>query len=178
VRFIGFLRGANVGGRGSISMATLRTSVESLGYPDVRTVINSGNVIFSAPSSKPEALAAAIERAIEAATGLPLSVLVLTQARLRTIVEAIPSSWRNDRLTKCDVMFLWRDIDDAKVLNQLPSQPDLDEVRYTPGAVVWRVDRSNAKRSRMSRITGAPISKQMTIRNANTVRRILDSTME
>jgi uncharacterized protein (DUF1697 family) len=174
MKFVAFLRGVNVGGRGSISMVSLKESVESIGFTDVRTYINSGNVIFSAPRSDASVIAKRIEAAIEKATGLPLDALVLSRARLKTIVEAIPARWNNDELTKCDVMLLWKAIDDRKILNQLPAQTGIDELRYTPGAAIWRVLRKDASRSRMNRIVGSPIYKQMTIRNPNTLRKILD----
>jgi uncharacterized protein (DUF1697 family) len=153
-------------------MAALRTSVESLGFTDVRTFINSGNVLFSARRSESQVLAGRIEDAIKKATGLSLGVLVLSRARLKTIVEAIPDTWDNNKLTKCDVMLLWKAIDDRKILNQLPAEAGIDQVRYTPGAVIWRVRREDAARSRMNRIVGSPIYKQMTIRNPTTIRKL------
>jgi len=59
------------------------------------------------------------------------------------------------------------------VLAQLPTNPAIEEVQYVPGAVLWRVSRANQDKSRMTRIVGTPLYKQMTIRNPNTVRKLL-----
>ena len=56
------------------------------------------------------------------------------------------------------------------------SKPDVDELRYTPGAVVWRVDRENVGRSQMNRIVGTPLYKKITIRSANTMRKLNELT--
>ena len=50
-RFVAFLRGINVGGNKHVPMARLRTLFEALGYDDVKTLLQSGNVVFSATFS-------------------------------------------------------------------------------------------------------------------------------
>ena len=47
-------------------------------------------------------------------------------------------------------------------------------MRYTPGAVIRRVDRKNAPKSRLTRVVGTPLYQQMTIRNCNTARKLLE----
>ena len=171
-RYVALLRGVNVGGKGIVSMAELAESFRRLGFADVRTYINSGNVIFSALSAPETKLSARIERAIEKDTGLRVSVLVLDEAAVRSIVAAIPQSWVTDSSVRCDVIFLWPDVDGPEVLERLPRNPEVDEVQYTPGAVIWRIDRANATRSRETRLVGTPLYKRMTIRNANTTRKL------
>ena len=153
-------------------MASLAETFRGLGFEGVRTYINSGNVIFSAPATAETKLAAKIERAIENDTGLPVSVLVLDAAAVRSIVAAIPTSWVTDATVRTDVLFLWPDVDEPGVLERLPRNPEVDDVRYTPGAVIWRIDRANANRSREARLVGTPLYKRLTIRNANTTRKL------
>jgi uncharacterized protein (DUF1697 family) len=88
---IALLRGINVGRAKRIAMADLRALVEGLGYGDVRTLLNSGNVLFTAPPRASAADAAGrIEKAIEATLGISSRVTVLTGAELATIVEGNP----------------------------------------------------------------------------------------
>ena len=55
VRYVALFRGINVGRAKRVAMADLRTLFEGLGYGDVRTLLNSGNVVFSAPATtRPE----------------------------------------------------------------------------------------------------------------------------
>jgi uncharacterized protein (DUF1697 family) len=171
-RYVALLRGVNIGGNSIVPMAALAETFRRHGFDDVRTYINSGNVIFSAPATTQAKLTAKIERAIEKDTGRPVSVLVLDDEALRSIVAAIPESWVTDSKVRCDVLFLWPDVDEPAVLERLPRNPDVDDVRYTPGAVIWRIDRANASRSRETRIVGTPLYKRITIRNANTTRKL------
>ena len=53
VQYLALLRGINVGGRNKVPMADLRETVEELGHADVATYIQSGNVLFRAPSCPP-----------------------------------------------------------------------------------------------------------------------------
>ena len=46
-RYIALLRGVNISGKNKVPMAELKLGFESLGFPDVRTWLNSGNVVFS-----------------------------------------------------------------------------------------------------------------------------------
>src|SRR5260370_30248383 len=59
-RQIALLRGINVGGNKKVEMARLRALMEELGYGDVRTYVNSGNVVFSGPRRSEKHLEAAI----------------------------------------------------------------------------------------------------------------------
>lgn len=52
MRYVLLLRGINVGGKNKIAMAELRQQVEGLGYKDVRTYINSGNLFFNTDKSQ------------------------------------------------------------------------------------------------------------------------------
>ena len=51
-RYIAFLRGVNISGRNKVTMAELKKGVERLGYEEVKTYLNSGNVIFSSRSEE------------------------------------------------------------------------------------------------------------------------------
>lgn len=92
MRAIALLRGINVGGAKKVPMAQLRALCEQqLGWSDVKTYVQSGNVVFSAPEdSEPRALADALEAAIGAEFGFDSLVTVRTRDELAAIVEANP----------------------------------------------------------------------------------------
>ena len=71
-------------------------------------------------------------------------------------------------------MFLWDEVARPSLLKGVTFKPELDDVRYIAGAIVWRVDRKNITRSGMTRLMGTPLYKQMTIRNVNTTRKLLE----
>jgi uncharacterized protein (DUF1697 family) len=84
-RFVALLRGVNVSTK-RLAMADLRAAYSSLGLEDVRTLLNSGNVVFSAPSIE----AAALEAAVLSRTGIDSRTLVMTADRFRDIAAAVP----------------------------------------------------------------------------------------
>jgi uncharacterized protein (DUF1697 family) len=86
-RYVALLRGVNVGGKNVVPMAELRTLAESLGYGEVRTFIQSGNVIFSA---SPREGAVRLRSAISARFGIEVAVLLRSAAELGAVLRANP----------------------------------------------------------------------------------------
>jgi len=86
---VALLRGINVGKAKRVAMADLRALCEELGYGHVRTLLNSGNVVFSAPRADGRA-AAKIEKEIATRLGVSSRVLVLTGSELDAIMEENP----------------------------------------------------------------------------------------
>lgn len=87
---IALLRGINVGRAKRVAMADLRALVEGLGYSDVRTLLNSGNVVFTAPGVPAREAAAHIEEAMPAQLGVAARVTVITAAELAAVVAGNP----------------------------------------------------------------------------------------
>jgi uncharacterized protein (DUF1697 family) len=174
--YVAFLRGVNVGGKGLVSMAAIKEALIALGLSDVRTYINSGNVIFSTRASDAQRLTVRIEKALEQHTGMAIKVLLMDHKTLKKLVDAIPRNWVDDKTMRTYVLLLWNELDDRTILDRLPIKPGVDELKYTPGAVVWRVDRENVGKSHMNRIVGTPLYKKITVRSANTMRKLNDLT--
>ena len=89
-RRVALLRGINVGKANRIAMADLRKLVESLGYDDVSTLLNSGNVVFTVPRSVSGDPAARIERAIRERLRVSTRVTVLTAKEIAGAVRDNP----------------------------------------------------------------------------------------
>jgi uncharacterized protein (DUF1697 family) len=172
--YVALLRGVNVGGTGTISMKELAAVFEATGMTSVRTYINSGNVIFQSQVDDAARLAATLEDAIEKRFDFAVCVVVRSRDEMAAIVAAISADWTNDAAMRCDVFFLWPEADRPSVVELLPHDPAVDDVRYVPGAVIHRVDRENVMKSKITRIVGTPLYKQMTIRNCNTARKLLE----
>lgn len=173
--YVALLRGINVGGNRKVDMKSLKALFERLGLEEVRTYINSGNVIFTS-AELPPALTPLIESQIETEFGFPVKVLLRDAENIAALVAALPEGWANDDAWKCDVMFLGESIDRPDVLGELTIKPDIDDVRYVPGAILWRVERHAATRSGMMKLVGTDLYAQMTVRNCNTARK-LDALM-
>jgi uncharacterized protein (DUF1697 family) len=89
-RQVALLRGINVGRAKRVAMADLRALVEELGFSDVRTLLNSGNVVYTAARVKPSVAAARIEKALPARTGVSAKVVALSAAEVDAIMRNNP----------------------------------------------------------------------------------------
>lgn len=89
-RYVALLRGINVGRAKRIAMADLRALVASLGYGGVRTLLNSGNVVFTAPEGAAGDAAACIESALSERIGVSARVTVLSASEIAAIVAGNP----------------------------------------------------------------------------------------
>ncbi len=85
-KFLALLRGINVGGNKKVPMAQLKTVFQDLGYTDVSTYIQTGNVWFRAPQVE----AATLEAALAAAFGFPILTLVFPQPEFTAIATGNP----------------------------------------------------------------------------------------
>ncbi|HEV2309550.1 MAG TPA: DUF1697 domain-containing protein [Acidimicrobiia bacterium] len=90
MRYAALLRGVNVGGKNRLAMPALRSAVEGLGFDDVATYVQSGNVVFRAPSQPEASLVRALERMIRGTFRLEVTVLVRTAAQLARIEKENP----------------------------------------------------------------------------------------
>jgi uncharacterized protein (DUF1697 family) len=91
-RYIALLRGVNVGRAKRVAMGDLRKLIESLGYTEVKSLLNSGNVVFSAPPLSAPASAARIEEALVLKLGVAARVMVLSSEELAAIIDENPLS--------------------------------------------------------------------------------------
>ena len=91
--YVALLRGVNNAGKGTrVAMSELRSLFESLGFLNVRTLLNSGNVVFSAPNSPPDDVLASIEKALSAKLGLTCPVILLSAEEVAAAVRDNPLS--------------------------------------------------------------------------------------
>ena len=77
-RYVALLRGSNGGGKNKVPMADLRELLGGLGHTAVKTHLQSGNAVFTAPETDQAELEASVSAGIEAALGLRLRVMVRT----------------------------------------------------------------------------------------------------
>jgi uncharacterized protein (DUF1697 family) len=89
-RRVALLRGINVGRAKRIAMADLREIFEDLGYADVQTMLNSGNVVFSVPGKSAADPAVRIEEAIADRLGISTRVIVLDTSEVAEALRGNP----------------------------------------------------------------------------------------
>src|SRR5690242_18945490 len=88
--YIALLRGVNVGRAKRIAIASLRKLIADLGYDHVRSLLNSGNVVFTGPIRPHDEVAAAIEEALVLKLGVAARTIVLDCGQLNAILSSNP----------------------------------------------------------------------------------------
>ena len=105
--YVSMLRGINVGGKKRIQMQQLVALYESLGLSNVRTYVQSGNVVFDSAAADASRLARLIEEGITKTFGFSAAVVIRTKDELRRIVESNPFLKDNEiDIDKLHVTFL------------------------------------------------------------------------
>jgi uncharacterized protein (DUF1697 family) len=90
VTYIALIRGINVGAAKRIAMADLRQMCSEFGYKNIRSILNSGNLIFDATKTDTTKCAAHIQAGIVGTFKLSASVVVITAAQLNLIIDSNP----------------------------------------------------------------------------------------
>jgi uncharacterized protein (DUF1697 family) len=171
LKYIALLRGINVGKTKRIEMKSLKELFEKMGFANVSTYINSGNIIFE--SQKPmKTIKYDIELNLINEMGYDIQTLIITNKELLKIVEKIPLAWVNDKNQRTDVAFLFSEVDSIKIIEELPIQKEYVDIRYTKGALYWNVHRDNYNKSHLNKLITHKLYQYMTIRNINTARHL------
>jgi uncharacterized protein (DUF1697 family) len=87
--YVALLRGINVGGR-QLKMEQLRTMLSKLGYQNVKTLLASGNVVFSAEKTQPEILRQTIQTHILETFDMKVAVLIRSSAEIKALIHKDP----------------------------------------------------------------------------------------
>ena len=173
IPFLALLRGINVGGRNIIPMAALKTSFEAMGFDNVRTYIQSGNILFTAGEDDRVRLMKKIEERLSRDFSYESRALVVTYNQLKSAVEDAPRGFgkKPDRY-RYDVIFLFDRLTPQKALQSVKIKEGVDTAAAGNGALYFSRLISKASQSRLSGIIKLPIYQYMTIRNWNTTRKL------
>ena len=172
--FVALLRGVNVGGNNMISMKSLKESFEKLGFAQVTTYINSGNIIFKTRETDPRKLEKKIEQMLERDFELTSKVVVRSLAEMESVVANLPKNWGGKDDWRYNVVFLRHTIDSEQVLDELEVRKDVEEVSYRQGTLLWSSQMSALKGTEGLKFSTRKMGQELTVRNTNTTRKLCD----
>ena len=170
--FVALLRGINVGGNNMISMSALRASFERLGFDDVSSYINSGNILFRARSTDARKLENKIENMLAGEYTLPCKVVIRSAAEMARLVKQLPKDWTGDKDRRYNVIFLRHTIDSKDVIAGVKWKPEFEKVIYVPGTLLWSAHVKDVNKTAMLTLASQKIFQDMTVRNLNTTRKL------
>lgn len=176
-RYIALLRGINISGKNKVPMAELKQGFEQLNYKDVRTYLNSGNVIFSSAETDAVRLTNKIEEMIKNRFGLDIPVFVIPKEELEDILHHSPDWWGGESKEIYDnLIFIIPPAIFEDVYSEIGEpKEDLEKIKDYKEAVFWSFSRKDYQKTNWwHKTASANISSNLTIRTANTVRKIVD----
>jgi uncharacterized protein (DUF1697 family) len=166
--YVALLRGVNVGGV-TIKMAELAELVREVGYTDVKTVLASGNVLFTTPDAASTAKTT-LESALRERFGYEAWVHVLTVDAIRKIVAAYPYPRSADR--HAYVVFAMKpEVRDEVLAVEL--DPAVEQAQAGDGVIYWSVPKGSTLDSAMGTAQSkARYKPWLTTRNLNTLEKL------
>lgn len=166
--YVALLRAINVGGTGTLPMAELKAICEGLGFTDVKTYIQSGNVLFRSDVSEAK-VQKALENALAERMGKPPGVVLRGRGELQRIVDEAPFASAKPNFLL--VTFL-PEPPPADALEKLVA-PDGEEVQISGREIYVHFPNGSGK-SKLK----LPALKPGTARNLNTVRKLAELAAE
>lgn len=175
MKYIALLRGINVGGNNKVSMAELKRCFEELGFGSVRTYINSGNVIFETDETDKSVLVERCEQSIERHFGFRVICCVITAEELKNALAHAPKWWDEDPSAKNNALFVIAPATAEQVMHEVgQAKPEYEKVAAYEPVIFWTAPLETFGRTRYSGIVGTRAYQSITIRNANTTKRLAE----
>jgi uncharacterized protein (DUF1697 family) len=166
---VALIRGINVGGKNPVPMAGLRDTLSAAGFADVRTYIQSGNVVLTAPGRSEAAVNEAVESVLGRDFGVETVVVTLAADALRATVAEAPAGFGDDPPTyRYDVIFVRPGIDPREVLPRVRLRDGVDAAWAGERALYFRRLEALRTKSQLNRVLELPEYRSMTIRNWRT----------
>ena len=170
------MRGVNISGRNKVIMAELKKGVERLGYEEVKTYLNSGNVIFSSNENDIGSVTKRIVMMIKSQFDLDIPVFVIAKEKLEDILRNAPDWWGNaDKEIYDNLIFIMPPATFADVFNEIGDpKEELEKIQEYKEAIFWSFNRRNYQKTNWwSKTASASISNKLTIRTASTIMKVV-----
>lgn len=177
MKYIVLLRGINISGKNKISMSELKKALEESEYTNVSTYLNSGNVILESNTKNEEAIMKDIHEIIKVKFNLEIPVFVMDESYLESILSNSPEWWGTSNKEIYDnLIFIIPPITFEDVYNAIGEpKEDLEKIKEYNNSIFWSYDLKNYRKSNWwVKTASVDIKDKITIRTANTIRKILE----
>lgn len=174
-RYIALLRGINISGKNRIAMSELKKDLVGLGYADIGTYLNSGNVVFSSAIGGNDILSGEIEAMISERYNLNIPVFIIPQEELQERLANAPDWWGDGNKEIYDnLIFIMPPLSYDDICAEIGApRAEYEKVYNYKDVIFWSFSRKDYQRTNWwSKTANSDISGKITIRTANTVRKI------
>lgn len=175
-KHIALLRGINISGKNKISMPLLKIAFEEIGYLNVSTYINSGNVLFSSENWNKSEMSIRCNTKIKEKFTFDIPVAIITLKELSEALDNAPEWWDVNSAGEVihQAIFLIPDITVEEVYKAVgEAKTEYEKVGYYNNVIFWSAPRATLSKTRWYKIASSSVNSKVTIRNANTTKKLL-----
>ena len=174
MKFVALLRGINVGGNNKVAMSDLKSCFEAMGFKNVVSYINSGNIIFESKQEDAAKLVEMCEAAIEKQFGFHIVCSVISATELLKALQHAPKWW-NKGDAKHNAIFVIAPKKAEEIMAEIgEAKPDYESVAAYHPIIFWSAPVETFGRTRYSKIVSTKAYQSVTIRNANTTNKLAE----
>lgn len=175
MKYIALFRGINVGGKNKVSMHDLKNCFENAGFLNTRTYINSGNVIFDSEEQSIIDLSRYCNDILEKKFEFPIGLALIDVHTLKEALENVPDWWGDDPNSKHNAIFVIRPATAEEIIADAGKiKPEYEQLYAYKEIIFWSAPLKTFSRTRWSKIVGTKAYQSITIRNANTTKKLLE----
>lgn len=175
IKYIALLRGVNISGKNKIAMPTLKKEFEGLNFKSVLTYINSGNIIFSSDIEDKEMISTKIKLMIREKFDLDIPVFIITIEELVDVLAEAPDWWGNDNKEIYDnIIFIIPPTTYEEVFLEIgEAKKEYEKIRNYKNIIFWSFELKSYAKTNWIKTANSKINDKVTIRTANTVKKLL-----
>jgi uncharacterized protein (DUF1697 family) len=175
-KYIALLRGINISGKNKVSMPLLKVAFEDIGFLNVSTYINSGNVLFSSENNDKSEINSRCKAMIEERFMLDVPVAIISLKELSEALDNAPEWWdiNSDEEVMHQAIFLIPPVTIEEVYKAVgEAKPEYEQVGYYKNLIFWSAPRATLSKTRWYKIASSSVNNKVTIRNARTTKKLL-----
>ena len=175
-KYIALLRGINISGKNKVSMPLLKAAFEDMGFLNVSTYINSGNVLFSSKINDKNSISSRCKAMIEERFMLDVPVVIISLKELSEALDNAPKWWDIDSEEEMinQAIFLIPPVTIEEVYKAVGEyKPEYEQVGYYNNVIFWSAQRAALSKTKWYKIASSTVNNKVTIRNASTTKKLL-----
>jgi uncharacterized protein (DUF1697 family) len=174
MKYCALLRGINVGGNNIIKMADLKNAVQDCGFTNVSTYIQSGNLIFESAETNQTDILSRLEACLSAGFSYHSTIVVKNQDELKTVLAEVPDDWVKRSDLRCYIVFLGHHVSIRDIAGKIELKDGIDFIKTGKDVLYMSTLISGLTRSRFTKLVSLKVYKDLTTRNYNTTRKLLE----
>jgi uncharacterized protein (DUF1697 family) len=175
IKYVVLLRGINVGGNNIIKMDELRRMFEEMGFSEVKTYIQTGNVIFEDVEKNKSKLIEKIEIKLLKETKNNITIVLLTFSEIKEIIQKKPENYGGDsEKYKYDVIYLIEPLTAKEAMIEFNPREGVDKIYKGKNVLYHLFLKEKETKSHFSKIVESKIYPKISIRNWNTTKKLYE----